>query len=128
MALVNNYSEERSGKEVMFLQVVSADSEQGLVGRTERCTVVEAWASGLRVRSEKRIQSLCLVDLWVDIDGHPGKFFLTGLARWSKEADADGLYSIEIDLKNNPASDITDWRVWFSWKEQQHAPTQYQAV
>ena len=94
--------------ERLFVQVVEC-ADRNLVGMTVSCDSVDVSAGGLRVFSDTHIPEGSQVDLWIDVNAGPGKFFLTSDVRWST-ATSDGGYQFGAKLRDGAATDISEWR------------------
>ncbi|MFT6432787.1 MAG: hypothetical protein ACJAVI_000825 [Candidatus Azotimanducaceae bacterium] len=97
-----------SSHERLFVQVVECD-DQKLIGMTVSCDSVDVSVGGLRISSETHIPEGSQVDLWIDVNSGPGKFFLTSDVRWSKTTN-DGNYLFGAQLRDGAATDINEWR------------------
>ena len=97
-----------SSHERLFVQVVECD-DQNLIGTTVSCDSVDVSASGLRISSETFIPEGSQVDLWIDVNSGPGKFFLTSEVRWAKTT-TEGTYQFGAQLRDGAATDISEWR------------------
>jgi Tfp pilus assembly protein PilZ len=99
----------------LFVQVVLSASDPELVGTTVSCDAINLSVGGIQFRTNAALPAGTLLDLWVDIKSHPGKFFLAGEVRWSRpvtdraQNDAHG-WIIGVQLKSGAATDIMDWR------------------
>ncbi len=98
----------RESSERLFLQIVQS-SEQDLVGTTISSTALDVSASGLKVHCSQRIPTGCVIDLWVDDNARPGKFFLSSEVRWVTQSE-DGDFEIGVELLDGAATDIEEWR------------------
>ena len=97
-----------SSHERLFVQVVECD-DQSLVGMTVSCDSVDVSAGGLRISSETFIPEGSQVDLWIDVNSGPGKFFLTSEVRWSNTTN-EGNCLFGAQLRDGAATDISEWR------------------
>jgi Tfp pilus assembly protein PilZ len=105
----------------LFVQVVLSATDPELVGTTVSCDAINLSVGGIQFRTNAALPAGTLLDLWVDIKSHPGKFFLAGEVRWSRPAtpatagadqagDDDRDWVIGVQLKSGAATDILDWR------------------
>lgn len=94
--------------ERLFVQITQA-SDQSLVGKTLACKAVDASGHGIKFLADDFFPVGCTVDLWVDDKSRPGKFFLSGEARWTQKAGADSTL-VGIRLLEGMATDIEGWR------------------
>ena len=99
----------------LFVQVVLSASDPELVGTTVSCSAINLSVGGIQFRTHAALPAGTLLDLWVDIKSHPGKFFLAGEVRWSRPAsdaaaDEAEQWVIGVQLKSGAATDILDWR------------------
>ena len=92
----------------LFVQVVLSGSNPDLVGTTLSCAAVDLSTRGVHFRTSDHIPVGTLIDLWVDIDNQPGKFFLTGEVCWSEATDGDS-FAIGCELKEGLATDYDEW-------------------
>ena len=98
----------RAVAERLFVQVVACAIEPRLTGITFSASAADMSASGVRARAPRALPVGTLVDLWIDIHGRDGKFFLAGEIRWTDLDEAGHL--IGIELRQSAATDIADWR------------------
>jgi len=101
--------EERlSARDRAFVQIVQAD-DPTLVAKTFACEVVEVSPGGIRIRSDVLIADGSKLDLWIDVDSHPGKMFLTCEVQWVSWEDNDEFH-VGVQMLDSPATDIARWR------------------
>ena len=98
----------REVTERLFIQVVGCVPDPQLAGTTFSANAADMSASGVRVRGPRALPIGTLVDLWIDIRGHAGKFFLAGEVRWTNLDDSGHI--IGIELRQGAATDIAEWR------------------
>ena len=111
-----NSSEKRQHKRIaardrLFVQVVSCNEQPELVGTTLSCKTMDVSAGGIRIDSSDRIPVGTKLDLWVDVQSRPGKFFLSSDVRWVQESR--GIlpsYHLGVELQDGAATDIAEWR------------------
>ena len=99
----------------LFTQVVLSADKPDLVGTTLSCTAVNLSVGGIQFRTNAPVPNGALLDLWVDVCSRPGKFFLAGEVRWSRQtgnvnAKGQQEWFIGVQLKSGAATDIIDWR------------------
>jgi len=70
---------------------------------------------GLRIMGNDSIPVGAMVDLWVEIAGLKGKFYLNSEVRWSKIDDRLG-YVMGLELCEGLGSDIGHWERLFEKK------------
>ena len=51
-----------------------------------------------------------LLELWMEISNHPGKFFLTGEVKWCKEVEEGKRYLVGVELKERDTDDFKQWQ------------------
>ena len=93
--------------EKLFLQITRCDSAPELVDTTVLCSTRDVSASGLRLSVEKPIDEGVELDLWVNVDGHGGKFYLAGRVQWSSDIDDEHCVGISVIERSN-----TDFLLW----------------
>lgn len=99
----------------LFTQIVLSAAEPEMVGTTLSCNAVNLSVGGIQFRSNSPLPAGALLDLWVDVANRPGKFFLAGEVRWSRQTgrvtdDGAQEWFIGVQLKSGAATDIVDWR------------------
>lgn len=94
----------------LFLQVVVCVPDARLVSLTLSGVASDMSASGIRVRCPRALPIGSLVDLWIDVEGHIGKFFLAGEVRWT-DLEGEG-HIIGVELRQGAATDIAEWRAF----------------
>ena len=97
-----------SSHERLFVQVVECE-DPNLIGTTLSCDSVDVSAGGMRISSETYIPEGSQVDLWIDVNSGPGKFFLTSDVRWTRST-TEGSYHFGAQLREGAATDISEWR------------------
>jgi len=76
------------------------------------CVSQNVSAGGLQIKSYEFIPDGCQLDLWVDVNSRPGKFFLTSDVRWVKEkSNVKHTYLLGVELHKGAATDIDEWRM-----------------
>lgn len=95
----------------LFAQIVACADRPNLVGSTISCSTVDVSAGGMRIRSYEYIPKGSQLDLWVDINSRPGKFFLSSDVQWiAASNDSHYSYQMGVKLREGPATDIEEWR------------------
>jgi hypothetical protein len=95
--------------ERLFVQIIQA-GDQALVGKTISCTAVDASANGIKFLTKEFVPVGCLLDLWVDDATRPGKFFLSGDARWTQSVGI-ATTLVGVRLQQGAATDLDEWQV-----------------
>jgi len=98
--------------EKLFLQVTRCDEDEDLVGTTVLCETIDVSANGLKLHTRKEVVVGVELDLWVNIDGRAGKFFLTGTVKWSRPEAGGHCSGIEVLEREN--TDIRGWHELFN--------------
>ena len=107
--VIDNRSEGRAIiGERLFVQITQAN-DKDLIGKTMACKAVDASASGIKFVAEDFFPVGCSVDLWVDDKTRPGKFFLSGEARWTQKSGPDATL-VGVRLQDGMATDIEGWK------------------
>ena len=97
--------------EKLFLQITRCDDDDRLLGKTILCSTVDVSETGMKLRTESPVATGIEIDLWVNIDGRAGKFFLSGKVQWSMPGEGGHCAGIELlDAEN---TDIRGWRELF---------------
>lgn len=94
--------------EKLFVQITQA-ADQQLIGKTLSCIALDASSHGIKFMTEEVIPVGCLLDLWVDDQSRPGKFFLSGDVRWTQSIDSVNS-EIGVRLQEGLSTDIDQWR------------------
>ena len=92
----------------LFAQIVTAPERPALLGITIAGIADNVSVGGLQFSTDREIPAGSSVDLWVDVHSRPGKFFLTGEVRWSRETE-DGAWLIGVQLSQGAATDAEEW-------------------
>jgi len=107
----SRHESRRTANERLFIQIVDCP-DPDLIGNTLSCHTVDVSPSGLRIHSAEYIPENCQMDVWIDNSARPGKFFLTGSARWVRSVE--GEYQVGVALHDGATTDIDDWRQMLS--------------
>lgn len=94
--------------ERLFVQITAAN-DKALIGKTMACKAVDASAHGIKFLAEDFIPVGCLLDLWVDDEARPGKFFLSGDTRWTQKVGRVSTM-VGVRLQDGLATDIESWK------------------
>ncbi len=94
--------------ERLFVQITQA-SDKDLVGKTRACKAIDASAHGIKFLADDFIPVGCLLDLWVVDNSRPGKFFLSGDARWTHKVGHVSTM-VGVRLQDGLATDIESWK------------------
>jgi len=70
---------------------------------------------GLRILGKNSLPIGAVVDLWVEVAGLKGKFYLNSEVRWSMLDDRLG-YIMGVELREGLGSDISHWERLFEKK------------
>ena len=98
--------------EKLLLEITGCDQDDSLLGISIPCSAVDASASGLKLCStERAIGPGIELDLWINIDGRSGKYFLSGKVMWS--LPAKGGHCAGVKLLELDNTDIRDWQALF---------------
>lgn len=93
----------------IFIQILESDRVPALKGKTCYCSAVDISASGLQMELEHEAPPGCVLDLWVEVAGRPGRYFLTGVVRWCLRGEERDRYLIGVELTEGTSTDAEDW-------------------
>ncbi|GAB4359690.1 MAG: hypothetical protein Kow006_28960 [Gammaproteobacteria bacterium] len=93
----------------IYIQVLESDREPSLKGKTCYCSTLDISATGLQLEFDREAPPGCVLDLWVEVAGRPGRFFLTGEVRWCLYDEARGKYLLGIELMEETSTDVVGW-------------------
>lgn len=102
----------RSRDERLLVQIVSAVGAPELAGATLPSRTCDVSAGGLGLWLGQPLAPGVRIELWVNVSGVPGKFFLCGEVRWSRAVAPDHLHGIE--LMPVPGDDLARWQRCFA--------------
>lgn len=102
----------RSRDERLLVQIVSAVGAPELAGATLPSRTCDVSAGGLGLWLGQPLTPGVRIELWVNVSGIPGKFFLCGEVRWSRAVAPDYLHGIE--LIPVPGDDLARWQRCFA--------------
>ena len=94
--------------ERLFVQITQAH-DKALIGTTMACKAVDASAHGIKFLADDFIPVGCDLDLWVDDEARPGKFFLSGETRWTQKVGRISTM-VGVKLTDGLATDIESWK------------------
>ena len=99
--------EERSRiKGVAVAQIVDTQ-DADLEGATFHCDIIDVSPCGMRLQTDRQIDHGKL-DLWIEVDGHEGKMFLSTNIRWAL-LDSSAGSQLGVEIIVNPLSDVDQW-------------------
>ena len=96
-------------QERLFVQVRDCTARPDLIGRTLPGWTVDISAHGLKLLCSDALPEGARVDLWVEISGVPGKFYLSAVVRWSGLAES-GKHAVGLRIDGQGAG--TDAPAW----------------
>lgn len=100
----------------LFAQLVASPDHPELVGITLAGIADNVSVGGLQFSTDRDLPIGTLVDLWVDVHSRPGKFFLTGEVRWTRDNN-DGAWYIGVKLHQGTATDVEEWERYHRRRE-----------
>ena len=98
----------------LYVQIAHSREDLSLRGQTFASSTIDISPKGLRLRVDPPVMMGCGLDLWVNIEGHHGKFFLHGVVKWSMPSNKGADYLIGIELVDAPKTDHQKWQNWLS--------------
>jgi hypothetical protein len=101
----------RSRDERLLVQVVSAVGAPELAGATLPSRTCDVSSGGIGLWLDRELAPGVRLELWVNVNGLPGKFFLCGEVRWARPVAPDYLHGIQ--LIPVPGDDLARWRQCF---------------
>ena len=112
----NNRKNSRYARQDRVMAQVTASM---LPTDTDKATVpgktLDISKRGLRIIGKDSVPVGSMMDLWVEISGLKGKFYLSSEVRWSKIDDRLG-YIMGVELREGLGSDIIQWERLFEKK------------
>ena len=99
----------------LYAQVTSAVFHPEAEGATLPGQAVEISKRGLRIQTSDSIPVGCMVDLWIEVEGLKGKFYLNSEVKWSRLDHVKG-YVMGVELREGIGSDIGHWERLFEKK------------
>lgn len=117
MAIIrNNRKNSRFARQDRLLTQVTASLHSNEPDKSTRpAKTLDISKRGLRIMGNDSIPVGAMVDLWVEIAGLKGKFYLNSEVRWSKLDKRLG-YVMGLELCEGLGSDITHWERLFEKK------------
>ncbi len=97
-----HYSDQKA-----FVQIVACPNAR-LIGTTISCLALDVSPSGIRIEADEMIPEGSHLDIWIDNDMGPGKYFLSSTVRWA--VDLDHSWQAGVELHEGAATDIDLWR------------------
>ena len=95
----------------LLIQVLSASESPELVGEILTCTAVDVSRTGLRLEVMHEAPVASEIDLWIDVKGYAGKYFLHGCIVWCYEYDAESRdFYLGIEIQDQPGTDYGEWQ------------------
>lgn len=99
----------------IYAQVTSSLFHLHNQGSTLPGRAIDISKRGLRILTGDSIPIGCTVDLWVEVTGLKGKFYLNSEVKWSRLDDRHG-YVMGVELREGLGSDIGHWERLFEKK------------
>ena len=96
-------------KQRIFIQILESDREPSLKGKTCYCSAVDVSATGLQVELEQEAPTGCVLDLWVEVAGRAGRYFLSGVVRWCLRDEERDKYLVGVELTEAASTDASEW-------------------
>ncbi len=103
--------------ERVIVQIVSSTRDTLPPGTVVRCSTKDVSTRGIRIQLERQLPEGFLVELWIEISNHAGKFLLAGEVIWCQELDECKRYLIGIELKDGETEDFKLWQEVLSANE-----------
>lgn len=100
-------------KQRLFVQIIESEQVPALRGKTIYCSSVDVSAGGLQIELDRDAPPGCVLDLWVEVKGRRGRFFLSGAVRWCSVDEARGKYQVGIEIHAGDATQELDWATLF---------------
>ncbi len=96
--------------ERVVVQIVSSTRDAMPPGTVVRCSAKDVSSRGLKIQLDQQLPKGFLLELWIEISNHPGKFFLAGEVKWCQELDEGKRYLIGVELKEGETDDFKLWQ------------------
>jgi hypothetical protein len=96
--------------ERVVVQIVSSTRDTLPPGTVVRCATKDVSSQGIKIQLDQQLPEGFLLELWIEISSHAGKFFLAGEVKWCQELDEDKLYLIGVELKEGETEDFKLWQ------------------
>jgi Tfp pilus assembly protein PilZ len=96
--------------ERVVVQIVSSTHDTLPPGTVVRCSTKDVSRSGLRIQLDQKVSEGFRVELWVEISGHPTKFFLAGEVKWCRVLEESKRYLVGVELHEGETGDFKLWQ------------------
>jgi hypothetical protein len=96
--------------ERVVVQIVSSTRDTLPPGTIVRCSTTDVSSQGIRIQLDQQLPEGFLLELWIEISNHAGKFLLAGEVKWCKELDEGKRYLIGVELKQGETEDFKLWQ------------------
>jgi len=96
--------------ERVVIQVASSTRDTLPPGTVVRCSTRDVSTRGIRIQLDQQVPEGYLLELWIEISNHPGKFFLAGEVKWCQERDEGKRYLVGVELKQDETEDFKLWQ------------------
>lgn len=103
--------------ERVIVQIVSSTRDTLPPGTVVRCSTKDVSTRGIKIQLDRQLPEGFLVELWIEISNHAGKFFLAGEVKWCEELDDGKRYLIGIELTEGGSEDFKLWQEVLSANE-----------
>lgn len=107
--------------EKLFAQITASIFQPENEGSTLAGKTLDISRRGMRISTHDSIPVGCMVDLWVNMVGMRGKFYLNSEVKWSRIDDRVG-YVMGVELREGVGSDIGNWERLFAKKSSTEVP------
>lgn len=107
----------------LLAQVTASLQTSEIENSTRPAKTLDISKRGLRIMGNNSLPVGAMVDLWVEVTGLKGKFYLNSEVRWSKVDDRLG-YVMGLELREGLGSDIGHWERLFEKKSSTKARRQ----
>ncbi len=102
-------------REEVTLRIIESDQAEALRGRMLYCSSVDLSATGLQIEVDCEAPEGCVLDMWVEIKGRRGRFYLTGVVRWCRAVEGSPeSFAVGIELRASEATEEEDWAGLFA--------------
>lgn len=96
--------------ERVVVQIVSSTRDTLPPGTVVRCAAKDVSSQGIKIQLDQQLPEGFLLELWIEISSHAGKFFLAGEVKWCQELDEGKRYLIGVELKEGETEDFKLWQ------------------
>jgi hypothetical protein len=96
--------------ERVVVQIVSSTRDTLPPGMVVRCATKDVSAQGIKIQLDQQLPEGFLLELWIEISNHTGKFYLAGEVKWCQELDEGKRYLIGVELKEGEGEDLKLWQ------------------